>query len=232
MDHGGWYDLDTKEFKNLCGINFVAAMLPPTGGRNVVTMRYLRHFNLIYVEPFDNESLFKIFGNILEWYFINLPQSLPKSITNLKDNIVHSTIELYTKVQTSKELLPTPAKSHYIYNLRDLSKVFQGITKASNRSFVSENDFLKLWAHECSRIFKDRLISIQDQNFFDNLLKDMMKTNFKRDWEGLVTVEPLLWASFIPTLYPDNDKSKKAYSDVYCELTDREAVKKKCYQYL
>ena len=147
MDNGGWYDLDTKEQKLLKGINFVAAMLPPVGGRNTVTMRYLRHYNLIYVEPFDNDSLFKIFGNILEWYFINLPQSLPKSITGLKDNIVTSTLELYNKVQTSKELLPTPAKSHYIYNLRDLSKVFQGISKASNKSFASENDFLKLWAH-------------------------------------------------------------------------------------
>lgn len=67
-------------------------MLPPIGGRNTVTMRYLRHYNLIYVEPFDNDSLFKIFGNILEWYFINLPQSLPKSITALKDNIVTSTL--------------------------------------------------------------------------------------------------------------------------------------------
>ena len=102
MDDGGWYDLDTKELKYLRGINFVAAMLPPVGGRNTVTMRYLRHYNLIYVEPFDNDSLSKIFGNILEWYFVNLPQSLPKSITGLKDNIISSTIELYTKVQTSK----------------------------------------------------------------------------------------------------------------------------------
>jgi dynein heavy chain len=159
MDNGGWYDLETKEFKYLCGINFVAAMLPPIGGRNVVTMRYIRHFNLVYVEPFDGESLIKIFSTVLEWYFTNLPQTLPKSITNLKDNVINSTIELYTKVQTSKELLPTPAKSHYIYNLRDLSKVFQGITKATNKSFVNESDFIKLWAHECSRIFKDRLIS-------------------------------------------------------------------------
>jgi len=76
-----------------------------------------------------------------------LPQALPKAITNLKDTLVNSTIELYTKVQTSKELLPTPAKSHYIYNLRDLSKVFQGITKATNKSFAGESDFIKLWAH-------------------------------------------------------------------------------------
>lgn len=102
MDDGGWYDLDTKELRYLKGINFVAAMLPPVGGRNTVSMRYLRHYNLIYVEPFDNDSLFKIFSNILEWYFLNLPQSLPKAITALRDNVVTSTIELYTKVQTSK----------------------------------------------------------------------------------------------------------------------------------
>ena len=92
MDNGGWYDLDTKELKYLCDITFVAAMLPPVGGRNVVSMRYLRHYNLIYVEPFDNDSLIKIFGNILEWYFISLPQSLPKAITQLKDNLVLSTL--------------------------------------------------------------------------------------------------------------------------------------------
>ena len=137
MDYGGWYDLETKEFKSLCGINFVTAMLPPIGGRNVVTMRYIRHFNLFYVEPFDSDSLLKIFGNVLEWYYISLPQSLPKSITNMKDNIIGSTIELYKKVQSSKELLPTPAKSHYIYNLRDLCKVFQGIAKATNKSFFN-----------------------------------------------------------------------------------------------
>lgn len=232
MDVGGWYDLETKEMKYLCDINFVAAMLPSVGGRNVVTMRYLRHYNLIYVEPFESESLLKIFGSILEWYFMNLPTSLPKAITNLKDNIVSSTVELYNKVQNSKELLPTPAKSHYIYNLRDLSKVFQGITKANNRALITENDFIKLWAHECSRIFKDRLISIEDQNFFENMLKDIIKQNFKKEWSQLVTVEPLLWASFIPTIYPDGDTSKKPLNDVYCELTNRELVRKKCYEYL
>ena len=46
-------------------------MLPPLGGRNSVTMRYLRHFNLLYVEPFEAESLTRIFTNILEWYFIS-----------------------------------------------------------------------------------------------------------------------------------------------------------------
>lgn len=48
----------------------------------------------------------------------------------------------------------------------------------------------------------------------------------------MVTLEPLLWASFVPTLYPDGDTSKRALSDIYCELTDREALKNTCQDQL
>lgn len=37
----------------------------------------------------------RIFSNILEWYFSSLPNPLPKAITNLRDNLVTSTIEVY-----------------------------------------------------------------------------------------------------------------------------------------
>jgi dynein heavy chain len=37
--------------------------------------------------------------------------------------IVAATIEVYNTIRA--ELLPTPAKSHYLYNMRDLSKLFQ-----------------------------------------------------------------------------------------------------------
>ena len=43
----------------------------------------------------------------------------------LSEKLVMSSIEVYKTVCAS--LLPTPSKSHYTFNLRDLSKIFQGV---------------------------------------------------------------------------------------------------------
>jgi len=185
-------------------------------------MRFLRHFYVLYAEPFDQGSLTTIFSNILDWYFKNLSPKLPNNIINLKDNVIESTIEVYSKIKASKELFPTPKKSHYTYNLRDISKVFQGMTNANFKSFQDENCFIKLWGHECQRVFMDRLISVEDQEFFtDNILKRIIAQNFKKQWTDIVKFEPLLWGSFIPTIYPEGDTTKKPLANVYCELVNR-----------
>jgi dynein heavy chain len=39
------------------------------------------------------------------------------------------TVTLWNKIQA--KMLPTPAKFHYLFNMRELSKVFQGIILAT-----------------------------------------------------------------------------------------------------
>jgi dynein heavy chain, axonemal len=53
-----------------------------------------------------------------------------------------------------------------------------------------------------------------------------MKEKFKKDWDKIVQVKPLLFASFTPLIHPDGDVDKKPWNDIYCELTDRTKVKK------
>jgi len=171
MDYNGWYDLDTpeKDFRQIVGVNYITAMGPPGGGRNSITMRYVRHFTTIYVEPYSDDSLKNIFSVVMDWFFLkNTKPAFKKELDSMKDSLTNNTIYIYKEIQ--KAFRPTPAKSHYTYNLRDVSKVFQGISKASPKSINNDDDFVKLWAHECMRVFQDRLISDEDRAKFDELM--------------------------------------------------------------
>ena len=54
------------------------------------------------------------------------------------------------------------------------------------------------------------------------MLKVKVKERFKKDYDKIVEVKPLLFASFVPTLYGEGDvDKKKPLNDIYCELTDR-----------
>lgn len=50
---------------------------------------------------------------------------MAEDIASMGPAIVAATVDIYQAIK--RDLLPTPAKSHYTYNMRDLSKVFQGI---------------------------------------------------------------------------------------------------------
>lgn len=81
-------------------------------------------------------------------------------------------IELYN--ECLKKLLPTPAKVHYIFNLRDLWKFVMGICRADKHKIHTEN-IGRLWAHEAKRVFMDRLLPAEK-----HLVADLVNSIGKR----------------------------------------------------
>jgi dynein heavy chain len=118
-------DVATGDFRRLVDVNFICAMGPPGGGRNPVTPRLMRHFNYLAFTELEDESKKKIFSTILDWWLEKAP-----SLKEHCSTMVDACIDVYNTITT--QLLPTPAKSHYTFNLRDLSKVFQGLLMADS----------------------------------------------------------------------------------------------------
>ena len=60
----------------------------------------------------------RIFETIAQFKFSNFDED----IKSLSEPLALSTINLFNTIQ--ENFLPTPAKSHYVFNMRDISKVF------------------------------------------------------------------------------------------------------------
>ena len=108
----------------------------------------------------------KIFETIGAFKF----QIFDEEIKNLSQPLALATINLFNIIQ--ENFLPTPAKSHYIFNMRDISKVFQGLYQADKNFYEGKEQIMKLWAHEVLRVFNDRLNSFDDRDQFKQSLNE------------------------------------------------------------
>ena len=93
----------------------------------VLLIAFVRMF-FLHIIPTNNVflillsffSLYRIFSAIISSWLTSISE--PEATIS---TLVQATIKVYSTITT--ELLPTPTKSHYTFNLRDLSKVFQGM---------------------------------------------------------------------------------------------------------
>jgi len=65
FDHKHWYDLKDTSKIFLVDTQFLAAMGPPGGGRNPVTPRMLRHFSILAINPFSDDTMVRIFSSLM-----------------------------------------------------------------------------------------------------------------------------------------------------------------------
>lgn len=115
----------------------MCAMGPPSTGKTV-TQRFLRHFNILCINEFTDDVMVHIFSKIMLWHldarfacliYTNLilnfyfSRGFSKDFDPCIEEIVGATLSVYK--QSRAFLLPTPAKSHYLFNLRDFSRVIQ-----------------------------------------------------------------------------------------------------------
>lgn len=84
----------------------------------------LSHIFASYRPQVSDDTLTQIFGSILSWHFSK--RGFPAQLASLAAALVSATLDVYSAA--AAKLLPTPAKSHYLFNLRDFARVVQVCT--------------------------------------------------------------------------------------------------------
>ncbi|CAK8689424.1 unnamed protein product [Clavelina lepadiformis] len=192
FDHGNWYDLKDTTKISLVDVIIVAAMGPPGGARNVVTQRFMRHFNIVSTLEFNDDTMVKIFTTLMNVHM--KANEFPTDLIVVSQQIVNATMNVYKEAM--KNLLPTPTKSHYTFNLRDFSRVVLGCLLIKKESIENKKTFIRLFVHEVFRVFYDRLVDDDDREWLYKLTRTMVKDHFKENYDTLFehlaqTAQPL-----------------------------------------
>ncbi|CAO2583044.1 Dynein axonemal heavy chain 3 [Lemmus lemmus] len=218
IDHGYWFDKKDTNRLDIVDVLLVTAMGPPGGGRNDITGRFTRHLNIISINAFEDDILTKMFSSIADWHF---GKGFDVLFLRYGRMLVQATQTIYRAAV--QNFLPTPSKSHYVFNLRDFSRVIQGVLLCPHTHLQDLEKFIRLWIHEVYRVFYDRLIDNEDRQTFFNLVKETTSNCFKQTMEkvlihlsptGKIVDDNIRSLFFGDFLKPESDHK------IYDEITD------------
>ncbi|CAG5136729.1 unnamed protein product, partial [Candidula unifasciata] len=189
----GFYDTKKLTWKEIVDVTVVAACGPPGGGRNSISPRLLKHFSMLTLPQPSSKSLQHIY-QVQLGRFLKEGEFVPE-VQNSLFPMVSASIAIYYHMCTV--MLPTPTKSHYTFNIRDLSKVIQGMLQAHESVIVGKEHFVQLFAHETTRVFHDRLTCSADRTTFFQILADNLHAYFKVRWTSeKLMKESILFGDF------------------------------------
>uniref|UniRef100_A0AAX7TU92 Dynein axonemal heavy chain 17 n=1 Tax=Astatotilapia calliptera TaxID=8154 RepID=A0AAX7TU92_ASTCA len=181
MDYNHWYERNKLLLKEIHNVQYVSCM-NPTAGSFTINPRLQRHFSVFALSFPGAEALSTIYTSILSQHLRGegFSAALQKSCSTL----VQLALALHQRV--SSAFLPTAVKFHYIFNLRDLSNIFQGILFCTGECLKAPLDLLKIYLHESNRVYRDKLVEEQDFQLFDRLQADTVKKFYESNSSHLL----------------------------------------------
>lgn len=218
LDFNGCYDRVKMYWRDLQNVILSAACAPPGGGRNAVTPRLLRHFSMLAIPSPSNQVLNNIYRAILRGFFADFVNE----IREMADPLVNASIATYQFMV--KTFLPTPSKSHYLFNMRDLSKAIQGLMQANREYMLTRVNMNRLFYHECQRVFHDRLTTESDRYAFNNSLAELCTSTLKEKTDA-EEMKGLIYGDFMKMGTPREDR-------IYDEISNKKKLYKVLNDYL
>lgn len=176
-------------------------------------------------------SIFHVLENIACGYFCK--ERFSEVVVDFIPKLVPLTRHVWQK--TKAKMLPTPAKFHYVFNLRDLSRIWQGILTVQRLECEDQYKCLKLWQHECKRVISDRFIDDVDREWFINLMVKQAEIDLEDDFKYYPEAQTF-WVDFLrDPIEPTGDEPDDFCFDapkIYEEIPSLQFVKEKLITFM
>jgi len=245
LEQSGMYFLTPEQrgdFMNLARLQFVGAMGDPTSGWRDIPNRLKRLFFSFSMTMPTQQALESVFGLIMRTQFTEKYYEAPT--IKAACSFVDATVTLRNRI--SKNLLPSPAKFHYRFSMREVARVFQGILEANvnpelkviqngKEGINSIQYLIMLWRHECYRAFHDKLINHVDRQAFLEVLDGVTMEKYREVLPEDESVWKHEWL-FCNFLRQDKKNASgeviEAATKVYEAVDSHEALQKLCAEKL
>jgi len=228
IEMGGFYSLDKPgDWMQIEDCQYIAAMSHPGGGKNDIPNRLKRHFNIFNVTLPMIDSIEQMFGPIISGRY-NEQNGFSSDFVSIMEKITPVTVEFWKLIQ--KQMLPTPKKFHYSFNLRDLSRVYQGIMLPPKETMKTPLQLIDLWRHECTRVFSDRLNDVKDKIWFDENLNETIGKHFGQKYNDVS--KKVYWCNFMrePVVDEDTGEIIEKAENVYEQTPSIDFLRNKLYR--
>lgn len=212
-------------------LQFLGAMMHPGGGRNDIPSRLKRQFFVINCTIPSDVSVDKIFGTMLEGHF-HSARKFADDVVSLAAKIPSITRRLWQSTKT--KMLPTPAKFHYIFNLRDLSRIVEGMMKVSAEVIPNSKVLMNLWEHECSRVIPDRFVTADDVDWFTKTMTSLVNKEISDEY-GPVVATKSYFADFLREMPESDDPEVEIDPEsikIYEKIPSFEFLREKLNEYM
>lgn len=158
-------------WKKVVDVQTVGCLPPPGGANNQLDPRFVSLFCTLNIAMPNEEAITHIYQSILSQHLKQAQfkfdqgsdDSNNMAIDHFSQRLTQTTIKIYKDIQ--KSLSPTPSRFHYLFNLRDISRVYEGMLMSNNN--YNRALLLKLWRNEFTRVFCDRLINQEDRSLVE-----------------------------------------------------------------
>lgn len=220
FDYSHWYDRSKLTLKEIKNIQFVSSM-NPTSGSFTINPRLQRHFCVFSVNYPHNDQMFYIYHQILTQHIANPLNKFNPTILRVCEQLINAALNLHFRM--SQVFMPTAIKFHYIFNLRDLANIFQGMLFSTGDTCNDTTQMIQLWTHEASRVYCDKLVDQQDIEAFQKIIGDVVKKNFDGVDDNAIFVKPMIYCHFAEGLQESKYMRVKEWPKLNRLLEDAQA---------